>query len=346
MVKILISFLVLGVLLVIGALVVLRTNEEMVEEEEKEELFEVVNLEINPDVSFLIDEDEIVQDLILLNEDAVVAYDEVDLIDETLVDAMDIVIDQAVDLGYIDDFSDDNVLFFSTSSADDTLKDRIKERVVKRLERRNIMGEIREREISAENARERLQNRLLVLDEELTVEELAEKNLRELAQLLREKRNEIREWALEKYEVENLQELRKNLQKEVQIIRESVREKIEEINDLSAEERQNYLKENRERFEEAIMEAQAEVEETIGEARRNYRERIIFGEEASDNILREANYLLQIISQEIDERLTPVMRREIMLEIREKLTKVYDDEYLADLDTFRKNIVEDILENR
>lgn len=81
-----------------------------------------VIIDINPSIELGVDEDNTVTEVVTLNEDADIAYTDLDLVGKSLEDATEDIAEAAAEMGYIDDVSDDNAVSVTTSTEDEALQ--------------------------------------------------------------------------------------------------------------------------------------------------------------------------------------------------------------------------------
>lgn len=92
-----------------------------------------VTIDINPSVELAVDDNNTVTDVVTLNNDADVAYSDLNLVGQNVDDATKSIVDSAIDLGYIDEVSDTNTVDVTTYSDDDTRRQELNNRIVNNL---------------------------------------------------------------------------------------------------------------------------------------------------------------------------------------------------------------------
>jgi len=92
-----------------------------------------VTLDINPSIELAVDENDIVADTITLNEDADIAYSDLNLVGQTVEDATKTIVDNAIELGYITEISDTNAVSVTSYTEDETRRDALNKKIVANL---------------------------------------------------------------------------------------------------------------------------------------------------------------------------------------------------------------------
>ncbi|MFA5007548.1 MAG: hypothetical protein WC509_08845, partial [Candidatus Izemoplasmatales bacterium] len=103
-----------------------------------------VTLDINPSIDLTVSGNDKVLDANALNEDGEVLLLELDLIGETSADALEMIIDKAIELGFIDIEAAEAVVSVSTISENaelgETVRTRVKESIDEAFMNRGMMG--------------------------------------------------------------------------------------------------------------------------------------------------------------------------------------------------------------
>ncbi|MDD2489958.1 MAG: hypothetical protein PHY26_01720, partial [Bacilli bacterium] len=73
-----------------------------------------IMIDINPSVQLGVNEDDKVVEVVALNEDADILLSDMNLEDMELEEAVDSIVDEAVEIGYIDEFSNENQVVVSS----------------------------------------------------------------------------------------------------------------------------------------------------------------------------------------------------------------------------------------
>ncbi len=223
-------------------------------------------LDINPSIEFLTDEDDMVISIDLVNEDAVIVAADLELVGLHIDEAIEIYLNQAIELGYIDVDSEENII---TVTVDDETKepgriDHIEGFLGSKGIGAAIFGggmnetyfELAETyDISPGQAR--MLSRAVEIDEELTLEEALELSHQEIMSILRGyHRENMQAFAQERREtaMQHGQAMRERAANRVQehmdnhdeldipdydSIRENARERMSEMRDAYQERRNN-----------------------------------------------------------------------------------------------------------
>ncbi len=95
-----------------------------------------VLVEINPQIEFILDEDDEVTSFSALNEDAEALLDEsdVDFIGMDIEDAVEAWLELALEAGYLDVNEDDNIVYLTVVNNDEEREEQIRERVRERAQ--------------------------------------------------------------------------------------------------------------------------------------------------------------------------------------------------------------------
>ncbi|MFW6284735.1 MAG: anti-sigma-I factor RsgI family protein, partial [Bacillota bacterium] len=78
-----------------------------------------LTVDINPSVEFIVNEDDEIESYTALNEDGEVVIADLDLEGKDYDEAMDLYLEEATELGYIDVDADDNAVQISTNEDDE-----------------------------------------------------------------------------------------------------------------------------------------------------------------------------------------------------------------------------------
>ena len=92
-----------------------------------------LTISINPEVELELNADNEVTDVISINEDADVLTSDLNLVGLNVEDASTAVIDAATDMGYIDEYSDENAVMISVYSDDETERVSLQQKVIDKL---------------------------------------------------------------------------------------------------------------------------------------------------------------------------------------------------------------------
>jgi hypothetical protein len=100
---------------------------------QEETILTYVTIDINPSIELAVDQNDIVMDSITLNEDADIAYDDLNLVGQDVEEATETIIDTAIDLGYITEISDTNAVNVTSYSDDETRRDALNSKIIDKL---------------------------------------------------------------------------------------------------------------------------------------------------------------------------------------------------------------------
>lgn len=127
-------FISLIVLIILSLLYILYINKDnFVINSELDKNLAYVTLDINPSIELAVDEDDIVVDAVTLNEDADIAYSDLNLTGKTIEDATENIVDAAIDLGYITEISDTNAVNVTSYTENDTRRENLNKKIVQNL---------------------------------------------------------------------------------------------------------------------------------------------------------------------------------------------------------------------
>lgn len=132
--RLLVILLIVLIVFCLGYLVYDYMNKEnSTIQSEVDKKLAYVTLDINPSIELVIDENDKVVDTVTLNEDADIAYSDVNLIGKTIEDATESIVDTAIDLGYITEISDTNAVNVTSYAEDDTRRENLNKKIVSNL---------------------------------------------------------------------------------------------------------------------------------------------------------------------------------------------------------------------
>jgi hypothetical protein len=108
-------------------------NNNLIANNQANKVLSYVTLDINPSVEFAVDENDVVNDVVTLNEDADIAYSDLNLVGQNVEDATEQVVDTAVELGYITEISDTNSVNVTSYTEDEAKRIDLNKKIVDRL---------------------------------------------------------------------------------------------------------------------------------------------------------------------------------------------------------------------
>ncbi len=226
-------FALASILVLAGTMAACTTDETETREST------LLTVDINPSVEFIVDEDGTIESYHFLNEDAEIVLAELELEGLNYEEALDLYLEEATELGYIDVDADDNAVFISTSEDEENgeeaeneenLRERVKGKVNEHFQNRGILGAAVEKDLHEEYGelaetydiglgQARMIARAVELDEELTMEEAVGMNMGDIMSILR---------ADHQNRMESFREERQEQAKAFRdAMKEEVREKVE-----------------------------------------------------------------------------------------------------------------------
>lgn len=159
-----------------------------------------VNIKINPEIDLTTSEDNVVQAVYAANEDAEILLAETELVGMDAEDAIEAIVDLAVEQGYIDEESQDNevtigVIDGEEETQDNGLQAKLMERVRKFFQNKGINGIVSEATLDkyaeqaaamgVPNGKLKMMLRALELNPELDINELKDMEMKDLVALLK-----------------------------------------------------------------------------------------------------------------------------------------------------------------
>lgn len=257
-----------------------ETDEEGLDENKT---YSYMSVEINPRIEFIVDDEGNVESYLLKNEDAEIVAADLDFEGMDAEEALELFLDTAVEMGYIDVDADDNAVFITTGSEDEDEEEGIRERMRGRAEeyfRAHAIGaavidEVLDEDLIALAEEHDIGlGRMVILytateiDEDLTIEEAVEMEMREIMEIVnehhRERMNEFRE------------QRREEAREMADAMREEARERVQEHRQRveDGEIGPPDLDEYRHNFRENIEEKMENHRQRMEERRQNARDRM------------------------------------------------------------------------
>ncbi|MDD2203075.1 MAG: hypothetical protein PHT75_01200 [Bacilli bacterium] len=246
-----------------------------------------VNISINPSVELAINNNNIVEEVIPINEEADIIVSDLELVGMNIDEASETIIDAAIETGYIDEYSYENIIVVTAADDNEQVRQRIEERVMetinKRFENKEIFPVVitgASDEIKAEAAKYDISigktliiNRAVLLDTSLTKDELVTLSVKEIQQ-------EIKDVVTARHEASTLskEELKTKLQEEKEVLRKTYKTRVRELENnlldeagfdtatMTEEQKRNatsdVLKEKKEELKEKATEIKNEIKNT------------------------------------------------------------------------------------
>ena len=175
------------------------------------ENYSYARVEINPQIEFIVDEDDVVVSYALLNEDAEIVAAELELEGLPVDEALELFLDEAVELGYLDVDEENNITITTDEDVNDepaeegqegrSLAERLSEKAQSHLQGRGIgvqvaFGDLDEELLElAEDydiglGRLRLIQSAVEIDEDLDYETALEMEMNDIMEILRDNHRE------------------------------------------------------------------------------------------------------------------------------------------------------------
>lgn len=204
--------------------------------------YNYVTIDVNAQIEFALNDKYEVMQVTSLNEDADIALEGLKLVGLSLEDATKLVIEDAIKLGYIDEFKPKNRINVTAYTDEETIRKRIEEKVsvasIKFLKEKNILHSVIKAKISDELKKTAEQNKISY-GKMLLIEKAYSLN------------NSLDKEKLMKSSIKEIQE----------IINESVKARIKEkkmtkkqYKDVIKKQKEEKIKENDERIKRIIIE--------------------------------------------------------------------------------------------
>lgn len=242
-----------------------------------QESIRYVNININPEIQLAVNQDDEVKEIVSLNEDADILLSDLNLVGKSIEDATKEIIDEAVKTGYIDEYSDENLVFITAIDEDEEERVEFEEEIAKTVnEYGNSKGiypvvltrglnetlktEAQTLEIS--NGKMLLVDRAFNLDSTKTREELSKMSIKEIQEIIKavvSKRHEDLKSTAE--------ELKNEWKAEKDLLKTKVQAEVKKMKDdiLDDEVKGNIKKMTEEEKEAAVLEIIEEKKEKIQE---------------------------------------------------------------------------------
>ena len=110
-----------------------KQEKKVVNNPAAEQKLSYITIDINPSIELAVDEKDIVVEAITLNEDADVIYSDLDLTGKSVDEATEIIVDTAIETGYIAETSDTNSVNVTSYSENETKRDRLNKKIIDKL---------------------------------------------------------------------------------------------------------------------------------------------------------------------------------------------------------------------
>ncbi|MDD4733395.1 MAG: hypothetical protein PHU05_00870 [Bacilli bacterium] len=243
-----------------------------------------VSISINPDIMLAVNDANIVEEVIPLNEDADIIISDLEIVGMDIESASKKVIDAAIETGYIDEYSDENIIVVTATNEQEQERQRLEKKVIDslndNLEERKIFpiiitgvsDEMKEEALlyGISNGKMLLVSRAASLDPTLDKEQLATLSVKEI-------QNEIKESIKVRHEAlnKNKEELKNKFKEEKDNLKKTYREKIQQMEKTLLEDYgfdKDEMKEDE--IRDAIIVASKDIKAEIKERVKEIREEL------------------------------------------------------------------------
>lgn len=255
-----------------------------------------VTISINPDVELAVNSDNEVVEVIPVNEDADVLTSDLELVGLDIEEASAQIIDEALEMGYIDEYSDENAVMVGTYGDNEEKRSALETRVIDKMnshfETRKVYAVLVAKGLSDELKQEAdayeisygkmlLVEKALALNPELNKEELVDMKVREI-------QSEIKSYVTDRRAAlkTTIAEAKETWQQEKTKLKDEYRAKVEEFKaglleeqkeeyrNLTAEQKKevmnNLLEARKQALKQSIDEIRAEIKADVKETTDNY----------------------------------------------------------------------------
>lgn len=257
--------------------------------------YNLVTVDINPSVGFMIDEDQNVVEVLTLNDDAVVAVEDLKLEGMNIEEAIDKVVDTSIEMGYIDELSEDNVVNVTTYLEDekenDELNAKIRTKVETRLEARKVNSLVIKNGLDEEMKAKAdeydisygkmlIISRATNLDKDLVEKDLVDMSIKEIQASIKAKSTEVRNQIKEYYN-DNKDEMKakkeiiiEEAKEKVRTTKENIINKVDNYKNLTEPEKEAIIEQRKEQIKETVTEVKEAIQSGTKEAINAIREQI------------------------------------------------------------------------
>lgn len=243
-----------------------------------------INISINPDIVLAVNDDMVVEQVIPVNEDADILVYDLDLVGKSAYDATDILLDEALKTGYINEYSEENTVMVTATNENEDKRLKIQEKIInkvnKHLQDKKVYAVVVSNGVTdavkASAEKYDISNGKMLLVSKArevssyTEEELANMSVKEIQAV-------IKKYVKERYEdlKESKKDLKEKWQNDKETLKETYKNEIEKIKDaalessgvdtktLTEDEKDNIIKDKLETKKEEIKETVEEVKEEI-----------------------------------------------------------------------------------
>lgn len=280
----------LKVLILIFVLVIVAGGIYLLINRNKDLKYIVIS--INPEIELAVNEDNIVKEVVGINEDAQILASDLDLIDLDLDEALEKVVDDAIETGYLDEFSDENTVIVKTMTDDEEEREQLQEKVVAKINNRlaekkayavvlayglteELKAQATELEIS--NGKMLLIDKAIAVNSELKAEDLATKSIKDIQIIIKDYTKSVKENAELKQAKEQLKTAYENKVKAVKD--DLIKQAGQNPENMTEEQKNAALKDlvegKKEELSNQVKEYVDKVKETIdSEGYKNIKEQV------------------------------------------------------------------------
>jgi hypothetical protein len=235
-------------------------------------------IDINPSVELALDENDKVVDVIPLNDDAIIAYEGLDLIGQDLIVATDEIIGTAIELGYINELNEDNKITVTTYTDSDNeevngaLTTKIEEAIDITLIKNNLSAviykvgvtdEIKEKalEYNVPIGKVLLVQRAIALDSSLIESDLVNMSISDIQSKIKENAIEKKQELKTMYQNQNqeLEQVKNQIKEEAKIKIENKKQELMNTNNSSGKNLEELVEEEKEEVKKIIQEKNTQL---------------------------------------------------------------------------------------
>jgi len=263
-----------------------------------------VVLDINPSVELVLNKNDVVEYANALNEDADVLLANLVLEGLSVEAAIELIIEESTNLGFIDPDSEETIVDVTTVNEDegdeDALGEKIRNKINNAFAERGMHGFAQKKQMTAEIIAEaqelgigagrlRLIKQALELNPELTLEELLEMEVKEINELVKVKGNEVKEMtqALRQEFFQQRDQIRAEYQPQIDALRTQIEDLEAQIEAELDEDAKAILEAELEVLEASLEELMATCNQEIKVKREAFKDEI----EAARNQIKEQRQL-------------------------------------------------------
>ena len=260
------------------------------------EKLQFVTININPDVELAVNSDNEIVEVIPVNEDAEIMISDLDLVGLDVEAASTLIIDEAIEMGYIDEYSDENAVMIGAYGDNEEKRTDLETKIINKLnshfETRKVYAVLVAKGLSDElkqeadnygisNGKMLLVAEAVALNPELKKEQLVDMSIREI-------QGEIKSYVTDRREAlkTTMTQARETWKQEKAELKVETRAKVEEFKagildeqkevyrNLTADEKREVidtlLEEKRKQLKESVNEIKEEIKQDVKETTDNY----------------------------------------------------------------------------